>query len=63
MCLPLPIIYFTEVDRTKTGPVKTSALPDAESVRSDRCIAIANSKSDAIATSEPRAHLDSTVSA
>jgi len=32
MCLPLPIIYFTEFDRRKTGPVKgIRTLPDADS--------------------------------
>ena len=31
MFLPLPIVYFTEVDRTKAGPVKASALAEAES--------------------------------
>ena len=31
MCLPFPIIYFTEFDRRRTGPVKgIGTLPDAE---------------------------------
>ena len=31
MCLPFPIIYFTDFDRRKTGPVKgICPLSDAE---------------------------------